>query len=398
MNKESRARALGALVLFPLLLGSAGAATIKVASVSPLSGSLAPIGTEVRRGAELAVQEQVRAFKALGHDLVFMPMDDQANAAQGTQIGKTLVADRAVLGVVGALNSSVTNTLAAATAAANLAVISPASTNDLLTSNKWKNFSRVVAPDSAQAVAAAQYLQSEVGAKTVFVVSDNTAYGNGLSKVLQTNLKRQNIGLAGYVGASSDEQIAGAVKRIKTLNPDVVYFGGTDDVGSKLLKAVRAAGIKALFMGGDGLDSPSFIQRSGIDAAGVVFSTGFGPVTVFSGAPAFTQRYQAAYKSKPNGVSVYAYDAMNVMLEAIKSSLRPGAALPSRAQVTTAVRRQNFPACFDGAAGKCSIVSGAMGFDNTGERQRSRVFIMKLDNVLQGQVAKVQTVTAESLK
>ncbi|MFC4637481.1 branched-chain amino acid ABC transporter substrate-binding protein [Deinococcus hohokamensis] len=398
MTNKRLTGVLGALALFPLLLGSAGAVTIKVASVSPLSGALAPIGTEVRRGAELAVQEQVAAFKALGHNLVYLPMDDQASAAQGTQIGKTLSADRAVLGVVGALNSSVSNTLAAATAAANLAMISPASTNDGLTANGWKHFSRVVATDSAQAVAAAQYLKAEVGAKSVFVVSDNTAYGNGLSKALQTNLKRQGIALAGYVGASNDEQIAGAVKRIKTMNPDVVYFGGTDDVGSKLVKAVRAAGVKALFMGGDGLDSPSFIQRSGIDAAGVVYSTGFGPVTVFSGAPAFTQKYQAAYKAKPNGVSVYAYDAMNVMLEAIKSSLTKGGAAPSRAQVTTAVRRVNFPACFDGAAAKCSIVSGAMGFDNTGERQRSRVFIMKLDNVLQGQVAKVQTVTAESLK
>lgn len=398
MNKTRLAGVLGALTLFPLLLGSAGAATIKVASVSPLSGALAPIGTEVRRGAELAVQEQVAAFKALGHTLVYMPMDDQASAALGTQIGKTLSADRAVLGVVGALNSSVTNTLAAATAAANLATISPASTNDGLTANAWKHFSRVVAPDSAQAVAAAQYLKAEVSAKSVFVVSDNTAYGNGLSKALQTNLKRQGIALAGYVGASNDEQIAGAVKRIKTMNPDVVYFGGTDDVGSKLVKAVRAADIKALFMGGDGLDSPSFIQRSGIDAAGAVYSTGFGPVTVFSGAPAFTQKYQAAYKAKPNGVSVYAYDAMNVMLEAIKSTLTKGGAAPSRAQVTAAVRHQNFPACFDGAAAKCSIVSGAMGFDPSGERLRSRVFIMKLDNVLQGQVAKVQTVTAESLK
>ncbi|MFC4426093.1 branched-chain amino acid ABC transporter substrate-binding protein [Deinococcus navajonensis] len=398
MTNKRLTGVLGALALFPLLLGSAGAVTIKVASVSPLSGALAPIGTEVRRGAELAVQEQVAAFKALGHNLVYMPMDDQASAALGTQIGKTLSADRSVLGVVGALNSSVSNTLAAATAAANLAMISPASTNDGLTANGWKHFSRVVATDSAQAVAAAQYLKTELNAKSVFVVSDNTAYGNGLSKALQTNLKRQGIALAGYVGASNDEQIAGAVKRIKTMNPDVVYFGGTDDVGSKLVKAVRAAGVKALFMGGDGLDSPSFIQRSGIDAAGVVYSTGFGPVTVFSGAPAFTQKYQAAYKAKPNGVSVYAYDAMNVMLEAIKSNLTKNGAAPSRAQVTSAVRRQNFPACFDGAAGKCNIVSGAMGFDASGERLRSRVFIMKLDNVLQGQVAKVQTVTAESLK
>ncbi|WP_345465026.1 branched-chain amino acid ABC transporter substrate-binding protein [Deinococcus carri] len=381
-----------------LLAGTANAATIKIATVSPLSGSLTPIGSEVKRGAELAVQEQAAAFKALGYDLVLTPYDDQASAVLGGQVAKTIVADKGIVGVVGALNSSVSNVLAQAFGPAGLATISPASTNDQLTQNDWAHFSRVVAPDAAQGVAAANYIADELKARSVFVISDNTAYGNGLTRVLLSNLKKQKVNVAAYAGASNATQIADVVKKVKGSGADVVYFGGTDDTGSQLLKALRAAGITAIFMGGDGLDSPSFLQRVGIAGAGVVYSTVFGPVSSFSNALDFTEKYQAAYKSKPSGVAVYAYDATNTLLAAVRAAATSARGVPTRAQVSAAVRKVNLPACFNADKARCTTITGAIAFSGNGERQRSRVLIMRFDDVLQPQVAKVQTVTAESLK
>lgn len=380
-----------------LLAGASQAATIKIATVSPLSGSLTPIGSEVKRGAELAVQDQVRAFRALGHELVLVPLDDQASATQGTVVAKTILADRGILGVVGALNSSVSNVLAQTLAPARLAVISPASTNDALTQNKWSNFSRVVAPDRAQGVAAADYIADQLKAASVFVVSDNTAYGNGLTRVLQSSLKQRQVRVAGYVGASTPAQIADAVKKVAASRAAVVYFGGTDDTGSALVKALREAGVTSTFMGGDGLDSPSFLQRAGIAAAGTAYSTVFGPVTAFNNALAFSNRYQSSYGSKPSGVAVYSYDATIALLTAIKAGITTRG-LPTRPQVSDALRRVNLAACFSDDASKCSTITGAISFTSTGERQRSRVLIMKFDQVLQAQVGKVQIVNAESLR
>lgn len=380
-----------------LLCGAAHGATVKVATVSPLSGSLTPIGSEVKRGAELAVQDQVQAFRALGHELVLVPMDDQASATQGGVVARTILADRSILGVVGALNSSVSNVLAQTLAPAKLAVVSPASTNDALTEKGWSNFSRVVAPDRAQGVAAADYIADQLKATSVFVVSDNTAYGNGLTRVLQTNLKKRQIKVAGYVGASTPAQIADAVKKAKASRAAVVYFGGTDDTGSALVKALRDAGVTATFMGGDGLDSPSFLQRAGIAAAGTAHSTVFGPVTAFNNVLEFSNRYKAAYGSNPSGVAVYSYDATLALLTAIKAGIT-ARGLPTRPQVSDAVRRVDLAACFSDDRSKCSTITGAVSFTSTGERQRSRVLLMKFNQVLQAQVAKVQIVNAESLK
>ncbi|ULH17966.1 branched-chain amino acid ABC transporter substrate-binding protein (plasmid) [Deinococcus sp. KNUC1210] len=379
-----------------LLLGSASAATIKIAVVTPLTGGLGPFGLEVKRGVELAVQQQVAAFKALGQDLQVVSFDDQSSPAIGTKLAKSIVADPTILGVVGAVNSSVSNVVAQEFATSKLAMITPASTNDLLTSHQWVNFNRLVAPDQAQAVAAAQYIHDELHAKSVYVVSDNTAYGNGLTRVMMNNLKTLHINVAGYAGASGAVQIADTVKRIKTSAAPVVYFGGSDDNGPLLVKALRAAGVTSTFVGSDGLDSPSFVKRTGIDAVGVVYSTVYGPVSSFSNAPSFTATYQAAYQTSPSGVTLYAYDAANMLLTALKTSLVKG--MPNRAQVSAAVRTSTLPACSAMTAADCKTITGAIAFSNTGERDRSRVLIMKLDDLLQPQVAKIQIVSADKLK
>ncbi|MDL2345042.1 branched-chain amino acid ABC transporter substrate-binding protein [Deinococcus sp. MIMF12] len=393
---KGKGLAVSALLLAGLVAGAAQAATLKVAVVGPMSGDVSGFGTEMRRGAELAVAEQAAAFRALGHELVLVPFDDQASATVAKSLAKTLLADSSILGVVGAFNSSVSNVLAQSFASARLALISPGSTNDLLTTHGWTHFSRVVSPDGAQGVAAANYIADELKAKSVFVVSDSTAYGNGLSKVLMGTLKKRKVAVPSYIGVSTPAQIADAVRKVKASGADVVYFGGTYDVGADLVKALRAGGITTTFMGGDGLDSSAFLKQAGIAGAGVVYTTVFGPVKAFSNSLTFSGRYQAAYKARPEGLSVYAYDATNTLLSAIRAAGGKGVA--TRAQVSAAVRKVNLPACFTSDKAACSTVTGAIGFTATGERERSRLLVMRFDNVLQPQVAKVQIIDPATLK
>ncbi len=393
MTSPSHLRLPAALALLALL-SAAQAASYKIATVSPLSGSLTAIGSEVKRGAQLAFQDRAAELKAAGIDVSLVSFDDQASATKGGQIAQTVLADKSILGVVGALNSSVTNVLGESFAASDLALISPSSTNDALTGHKWSNFSRVVAPDQAQSVAAAAYIAETLAAKSVFVVSDNTAYGNGLSKSLIGSLKARKVGVVAYVGASGAAQIAGVIKQIKLSNPQVVYFGGTDDTGGQLMQGLRDAGVKAVIMGGDALDSPSFLQRAGKAAVGVIYTTVFGPVNTFSNSVDFSAAYRTAFKSEPSGVAIYAYDATNALLSALKAS----GATPSRAQVSAAVRKVNLPACFSSDKKDCVTITGALAFSPTGERQRSRLLIMKYDEMYQPKMAKVQTVNAEDLK
>ncbi|ADV67774.1 branched-chain amino acid ABC transporter substrate-binding protein [Deinococcus maricopensis] len=380
-----------------LALSTASAATIRIATISPLSGDLSSPGTEVKRGATIALSEHQADFKALGIDLQLVTYDDQANPTQGEQLAKKVAADNSVLGIVGALNSGVTNAVAAALVQSPVALITPTSTNDKLTQNGWNFFSRVVAPDSAQGNAAAQYMADTFKSKKVYVVSDNTTYGNGLTRQLMSALKARGISIVAYTGASSDEDIAKLVPRIKASGADSIYFGGTDDVGGNLIKSLRAAGVKANIMGADGLDNKAFLSRAGTAAAGVAYTTGFGPLSGFTNRFAFDKAYRAMYNSAPNGISAYAYDATNTLLEAIKSAAKNSGGTPTRAQVIQAVRKTNQPACAS-VTDNCRSITGAVAFTPNGERQRTLVYVMNVDPTYQIKISKLVVVNAADLE
>lgn len=254
-----------------------------------------------------------------------------------------------------------------------------------------------MAPNSAQAVAAASYVAGTLESKSVYVVSDNTAYGNSLTKAMIRALKEQKVPVAGYVGASSPADIAVVIKKIKVNGAPLVYFGGTDDIGGQFAKALRTSGVSAQLMGGDGLDSVSFIQRANNDAIGVLYTTVTGPINSFSNAVDFIEKYRAAYKTAPGGVALYAYDATIALITALEAATLNGA-MPSSSQVSAAVRKVNLPACFSSDKKDCQTITGALSFTASGERSVSRLLVMKYDELFQTKMLKIQTVRAEDAK
>ncbi|MFC4638519.1 branched-chain amino acid ABC transporter substrate-binding protein [Deinococcus hohokamensis] len=395
-DARRRARGLVSLAAGLLLAGTAQAATFKIATISPLSGDLSAIGQEIRRATELAIRDQAAAFRTLGHSVVLVPFDDQGAPTVAAQEIKRVLADPGILGVVGAYNSAVSNVVGQATAPARLAVISPASSNDALTTQGWTQFHRLVPPDQAHAVAALNYITGELKARSVYVVSDNTGYGNGLTRAIIAEMKKRQVTLAGYVGVSSDEDAEAALRKIKASGPGVVFCGCYENVLAPMIKGLRAAQVPATFMGAGTLDSPSFVRRVGVDAEGAVYTTGFGPISSFTNSQAFASKYRAAYNVVPSGVAAYAYDAATTLLTALRTAASAAGGVPSRPQVSQALRRTSLPACFGGTTSNCTTVSGAISFTNTGDRQRSRLLVMRFDKLLQPQVAKVYTISPEA--
>lgn len=384
----------------PLLLASslAQATTVKIAVISPLSGPKSGIGVELKRGAEMAVENRIGEFRRGGHVLSLVSLDDQATPTRATFVGNALKNQPQILGAVGALNSGVTNALAEELSKSSnpVALISPTSTNDLLTTHGWKFFSRVVAPDKAQAQAAATYILS-TKPKELFIVSDNTTYGNGLSEAVQRELKAKGFKSFKYAGVDTAEQIATLVKRIQQSPPSIVYFGGTDVTGAKLLNALRAAGINTPLVSGDGIYSKAFTDATAKNASGVVFSSAYPLPDALS--PAFLKQYKAKYGTAPNSRSAFAYDATNILLDAILVKLdKAGGKGITRADVVAAVRATKPAACAGGDGGKCKFVTGNIGFTSTGERVNSNVYMMKYDAAGNATLLRSIPVSAASLK
>lgn len=379
--RRFRSRVNSAVWPCVLLAGAAIAAPVRIASVGPLSGGLSAIGTELQRGAQLAVQARAAEFAGLGLELDLATLDDTGDPAVGQSVARAILNDPAILGVVGAYNSGVSNVLGRELAAGPVAVVSPGSTADGLTKQGWAHFSRVVAPNGAQSGAAVEYLAQDVRPKAVFVLSDNTTYGNDLTRGFRA-AAAPALNVVGFLGANTDAQLRYAVSRVVRTKADVVYFGGTLDTGVRLLKLLRASGSRALVVGGDGLDSPDLVSRAGPDASGVVFTTVFGPIKSFANRAAFARQYVDAYKSEATGLSVFAYDAANTLLTAVLSAARESGEVPSRARVAAALRRTTL--------GPPTAVSGPVAFEADGERRGALLFLTRVGgSPLQPQLVRV---------
>jgi branched-chain amino acid transport system substrate-binding protein len=195
---------VGFLVLAVALSFSAPAwaqkGTIKIAVQAPLSGEQAAIGDSIKLGAQLAVEESVQAFKALGYDLVLVPYDDQAKPEVGVANARNIIADPNVLVIVGHFNSGVALPSSEVYKDAMLAMVSPANTATEITDRGYANVNRVCGRDDVQGPVGARFAAQDLKLKSVYIIQDKTLYGQGVADNFRTEAGKLGMKILGYEG------------------------------------------------------------------------------------------------------------------------------------------------------------------------------------------------------
>ncbi|MFC3835105.1 MULTISPECIES: branched-chain amino acid ABC transporter substrate-binding protein [Deinococcus] len=361
--------ALSLSVLAALALGSASAqTTIRIASLSPLSGGQSDLGTQIRNGTQLAVNEYKAQFKKLGFDLQLVPYDDQADPATGTAAARKIAADRQILAVVGTLNSGVAIPASAALQASRVAMVSPANTANQVTDRGLPNMNRIVARDDAQGGAGANFLAGKLGAKKVYILNDKTAYGEGLAGEVEKALKAKGVSVVANEGTEEKSDFSSIVAKIRLQNPDAVYFGGIYNQVGVFIKQLREAGVTTPVVGGDGLDSgelPTIVGAA--NANKIYFTTVAAPIDALPAAKVFAANYKKTFNDDAQGFGAFGYDAAKVVLQGILNAARNnGNKLPTRTQVETAIRKGNFT----------GLLSGAVSFNSVGDRRAATMYVV----------------------
>ncbi|GGO23484.1 branched-chain amino acid ABC transporter substrate-binding protein [Deinococcus humi] len=362
---------LNVLTLGLLSAGVAGAQTIvKIASLSPLSGSQSFTGTLVKNGAQLAVEEQKAAFKKMGFDLQFVGYDDQADPATGTAAARKIASGRAILGVVGTMNSGVAIPASEALKASHVTMVSPAVTANEVTDRGLANMNRIVARNDAQGPAGAKFMMDELGAKSVYILNDKTSYGEGLAAEVEKTLKAGGAKVIANEGTEEKSDFSSIIAKIKLQKPDAVYFGGIYTQIGIFIRQLRDAGIDIPVVGGDGLDSTELATIAAKGANNIYYTTIVAPLESLPAAKTFTANYRKAYKTVPAGYAAFAYDSANVIAQGILDAAKAnGGKLPTRTQVETAIRKGSFK----------GLLSGDVTFNSVGDRNSVTLYIMKMD-------------------
>jgi len=345
------------------------ATTIKLASVSPLSGSQAGLGETIKLGAQLAIEEAAPWFKEKGIELAFAPQDDQASPDVGVATARRIVNDKEILGIIGHLNSGVAMPSSEVYKEYDLAMVSPANTNPNITDRRYPNVNRICGRDDIQGPVGAEFAVNELKAKKIFIVHDKTTYGQGVAEAFRTKALALGAQVVGFDGTEEKSNFQSLILRMRVMRPDLIYFGGIYDQGGVLLKQLREKGITGTFLGPDALDSSEFVKIAQDAVIGSYYTTVAGPVDQFPAAKSFSERYQARFNRSAESYALYSYDAAQVFIEALKALITntPGE-IPTRAQVSAAVRGVNF----DG-------ITGNIAFDDKGDRKSAIYYIIKLE-------------------
>ncbi|HJV81742.1 branched-chain amino acid ABC transporter substrate-binding protein [Noviherbaspirillum sp.] len=311
--------------------------------VGPISGAIAHLGKDNENGARMAIDElNAKGVTIGGKKAKFelLAEDDGADPKQGTAAAQKLV-DAKVNGVVGHLNSGTTIPASRIYSDAGIPQISPSATNPKYTQQGFKTTFRVVANDGQLGGTLGRYAVQINKAKRVAVIDDRTAYGQGVAEEFIKGVKSKG-GAAEIVAQQYTNDKAtdfnAILTSIKSKNPDTVFFGGMDAVAGPMLRQMKALGINAKFMGGDGVCTENLVNLAG-DAIGAPGQI----VCAEAGGVEDTQKkgmddFRAAYKKK-FGIDVqlyapYVYDAVMVMVEAMKKagSAEPAKYLPELAK------------------------------------------------------------------
>ena len=348
----------------PAAAASGDSIVVKIGSGAPKSGEIAHLGKDNENGARMAIEElNAEGVMIDGKKvtLELMAEDDAGDPKQGTAVAQKLV-DSKVAGVVGHLNSGTTIPASKIYSDAGIPQISPSATNPTYTRQGFKTAFRIVADDAQLGGTLGRYAVGTLKGKSIAVIDDRTAYGQGVAEECSKAVEAAG----GKVVAkefTTDKatDFNSILTTIKGKKPDVVFFGGMDAVAGPMLKQMKSLGIKAKFMGGDGICSTELVKLAGDAIADdQVFCAEAGGVE--GEAKAGMDDFKVKFKNKFNAdVQVYApyvYDSVKIMVAAMvkAGSSDPVKYLPVLA-ATTDYKGVTGPISFDE---KGDIKNGAL--------------------------------------
>ena len=354
---------------------------IKIATQTPLSGEQAAVGEHIKLGAQLAVEEAAKGFRALGFELVLVPYDDQAKPEVGVANARNIVSDPDILLVVGHFNSGVALPASEIYKDSMLPMVSPANTATEITDRGYPNVNRVCGRDDIQGPVGARFAAQDLKLKSVYIVHDKTLYGQGVADAFRDEAAKFGLKILGYDGTEERANFGPMIIPMKAKNPDLVYFGGIYHQGGLLLKQMREKGVKAIYMGPDGLDSSEMVKIAGQQVAGAYYTTVAGPMDAYPESAAFAKRFKQRFGKEVESFGMYGYDAAMVGLNAIERTIQSlGGKKPTRLQVAAAIRKlKNYRG-----------ITGSIAFDEKGDPVKAKYFVLKFEKAqYPGKVVKV---------
>ena len=314
---------------------------VKIGQVSPLTGNIAQLGKDNEACAKLAIEDlNAKKIKIGGQEVKWelLSEDDAADPKQGTAAAQKLV-DAKVNGVIGHLNSGTTIPASKIYNDAGIPHISPSATNPKLTQQGFKTTFRVVANDGQLGGTLGRYAVKEVKAKSIAIIDDRTAYGQGVADEFGKAVKAAGGKIVGreYTNDKATD-FSAILTKLKGAKPDLIFYGGMNAVAGPMLRQMKQLGLQVKYMGGDGIctaDLPTLAGDGMADGQVVCAEAGGVEGAQVKALEAFKERFKQKFNMEVQIYAPYEYDALMAMAAAMQkaNSADPKKYLPALAAI-----------------------------------------------------------------
>jgi branched-chain amino acid transport system substrate-binding protein len=351
---------------------AAASKTLFVGITLPLTGADAEDAELIKDGAMLAIDQANAKGGVAGYKIEAVVLDSgtatagQYDPAQAATNTRKLVANMGVVANIGPQMSGEGKAMSAILSEADMATITPSSTNPDITSPKFASqyrpkgkavYFRTVTTDAFQGPNMANFYAEKLHAKTVYVLDDSGAYGVGISDTFSRRAQEKGIKILGRDQLNPKEaDYTTVLTKIKGMNPDALYYGGVQGAGTKLAKQAYDVMPKMPKGGGDGVYSGAMLKGAGFPASDGWYATIAGPHLLANPeVQPFVKSFAAKYNKQPGDYSITAYDAALVILDAIKRVAATGKT-PDRHNIRDAIQASNL-----------KTLQGPISFDQNGD-------------------------------
>ncbi|OQW89969.1 MAG: branched chain amino acid ABC transporter substrate-binding protein [Rhodoferax ferrireducens] len=316
--------AAAALALSASLVQAQDVQTVRIAHAGPTSGGIAHIGKDTENGVRMAIDDINAQGPVIGGKRIKFELaaeDDAGEPRQATAVAQKLC-DSKVAGVVGHLQSGTTIPASSIYNKCGLPHITAAATNPDVTKRGFNTTYRVIANDNALGAAVAYFAHDALKIKTVAIIDDRTAYGQGLADVFKATAEQKGIQVVAleYTNDKATDFTA-ILTAIKAKKPDAIFYGGLDAQAGPMLRQMEQLGLAHVkYFGGDAMCTEKLVELS--SKAGTVknvtCATGGASIQKMQGGADWKKRYDARFPGQFQVYSPYAYDATFVLVDAMK--------------------------------------------------------------------------------
>lgn len=304
---------------------------VKIGLVAPYEGRHRMTGYDVIYAVRLAVRERNAAGGAGGYGVEVVSLDDGGDPAAAVEQARKLALDAAVLGVIGHWRDDTTLAAAPVYSEAGLPLIAAGVGVPDLPSHSHMVFRLYPAnPDVERAVV--RHVTSSLGLDRLMLIRD-----------------------------------AADLNQVRDVQPQAVFLDLDLVSAADGVASLAGQGVQATWIGDARLADPQYAAIAGSAAEGTVIALG-APLPADLPQPGdFVARYQAAANVAPGWHAPLAYDAANLLFDAIGQAAAHGT--PSRSAVAMALRQM-----------RSQGLIGPISFDDQGNWREAQVYIYRLEN------------------